>query len=195
MSTPWGLFPTNGAGDDCRMGTFSERLDQALADNGLTNADLARALDPSGQQKINKWRERNRVGMQSEKRVAELLPATNMHWLQHGIGDRLRSNALGDAEGTTPRSVNEPGRNYDVRQSLAARLDRVILAEALKALSIDEDVGGPYGLQTRADALIDFYDQLAAGADLAVLMARVTKARSLGGADGAKEGKRKGDSN
>lgn len=191
-STPWGLLPTNGKATMPDMGAtnqFSERLDLALADNGLTNADFARALGPTGQQTVNKWRERGRVGMKSEKRVAELLPSTNMTWLQHATGDRLRPVSR-----PAPR-VYEPPPNHDPHQSLAARLDRVILADALKVLSIDEKVGGSYGLQRRADVLVELYDRLAAGADPMVLMARVTKARSPGGKDGQKDGNRSGGLN
>lgn len=182
MSTGWGLLPTSGHPDHEGMGddTFSGRLNLALADNGLTNAQFAKALGATGHKLVNNWRKRGRIGMKSERRVAEILPATNMTWLQHATGSRLRPSST--------HHGNEPPPNHNPQQSLAARLDRVILAEALKVLSIDEHEGGPYGLQRRADVLVDLYDQLAAGADSMVLMARVTRARGPRGKDGDEEG-------
>lgn len=177
MSTGWGLLPTDGQGDHLHMvDDFPTRLKKALADNGLDNARLAPLLGPRGQQLLNAWRKRGRVGMKSEAAVAGLLPRTNMTWLQHGTGERTQG-------GTPSHSVNEPKANYDTG-SLAARLDSGILAQALAVLDADEEASGEYDYPNRADALLRYYDELAAGGDALSLVAKTTKARSLGGVGG-----------
>lgn len=90
---------------------FEVRLSHALQMNGLDNATLARLIGENGQQNIRAWKDRGRVGVRSERRVAELLPKTNMEWLQHGTGspERFSTNAA------------ESSQNHDVRQARSVR--------------------------------------------------------------------------
>lgn len=187
LSTRWGLLPTNGRGDHLQMvDDFPARLDQALADNGLTNPRLAELLGPRGHQLINAWRKRGRVGTPNEKAVAKLLPLTNMTWLQHGTGGRFRAES-------TSLAVNEPHAKYD-HESLAARLDTEILAKSLMVLDADEEANGEYGYPRRAEALVRYYDELAAGGDALLLIAKTTKARSQGETSGEVQRRRPGGS-
>lgn len=132
--------------------SFSDRLDAALAMHGLDNATFAAYFGPTGQQLINGWRRRDRLGSPSIKRVREILPLTSMDWLIDGVGspERLIVNA-------------EPVRNYDLRQSYAARLDAHILAKALGVMDADESRNGRYSPLKRATLVLSLCDRLAAG--------------------------------
>lgn len=96
--------------DKAAKDAFKARLAHALEMNGLDNAAFARQIGENGQQNINGWKARARIGVQSERRVTEILSRTNMEWLQHGIGSPERV--------TRPA---EPSPNYDVRQARSVR--------------------------------------------------------------------------
>lgn len=169
-STVWGLPPTDGKSENKHMVdslTFSERLDLALALNGLDNKAFASHFGHGGQQMVNRWRSRGRVGQPSVPMVRSILPRTNMDWLQEGVGE--------------PELPPEPLRVRDFGQSYAARLDPVILAEAVKVLSYDEAQGGPLPHLKYATLLLELYDKLAAGEDALALMAQLAYTRSIQG--------------
>lgn len=99
---------------------FAARWDQALVMNGTTNAAVARELDPqNGQQLVNTWKRRKKIGGPSVPLVMELLPKTNMEWLMYGVGKPERFSG-----------VNEPPPNYAVGNSQVLRPDPAILLTA-----------------------------------------------------------------
>lgn len=161
------LLPTSGAPDNQQMvyaPPFTDRLDAALAMNGLDNATFASHFgkDPQGGQSIvNRWRSRNRVGGKSLPRVRELLPKTSMEWLQEGIGEpeRFRASA-------------ERSHINDVRQSYVTRLDPRILAQAVRVVSADEHVNGQYPPLKHAILLLETCDRLEAGERVTDMIAR-----------------------
>lgn len=155
MSTSRLLLPTSGNRDNQHMvdsPDFPDRLDAALAMNGLDNATFAAYFGPTGQQLVNGWRRRGRVGAPNVKRVKEILAATNMDWLQDGAGPPERFIGIA-----------EPLRNYDLRQSYAARLDAHILAKALGVVDADESRNGRYSPLKRATLVLSICDRIAAG--------------------------------
>lgn len=153
---------------------FSDRLDAALAMNGLDNPTFAAYFGPTGQQLINGWRRRGKVGQPSYKRVREILALTSMDWLQEGVGspERLVSG------------VAEPVRNYDVRQSYAARLDVHILAKALGVMDADETRNGRYSPLKRATLVLSLCDRIAAGEKQHDLIAAIFNDDHEGRSDG-----------
>jgi hypothetical protein len=90
-----------------------------------------------------------------------------------------------DAEAFT--RVREPSQNHDYRQSRATRPTPAILAEAVKVMSIDEEINGVYPPLKHAELLLELCDRLAAGEDAMALIAQVTKQRSQGAINGTKE--------
>lgn len=88
--------------------TFNERLDWALALHEMDNAAFAKAVGPTGQQTVNRWRVRGKIGGPSLPAVRNILPRINTEWLQEGIGERLRaSNAK-----ATRYEVREPSDDH-----------------------------------------------------------------------------------
>jgi hypothetical protein len=84
--------------------------------------------------------------------VRDLLPRTNIDWLQEGVGEPERLTG-----------VAEPSRTYDVRQSYELRLDLHTLAKAVRVMSADEDGNGRYSPLMHATRLLEYYDRLASG--------------------------------
>lgn len=143
---------------------FSARLDAALAMNGLDNATFAAHFGPNGQQKVYGWRVRERIGQPSVAKVRDLLPRTNIDWLQEGVGEPERFSA-----------ATEPSRNYQLPASYAARLDLPTLAKAVRVMTADEEENGAYSPLLHATRLLEYYDQLAAGEKASTLLAKVLK--------------------
>jgi hypothetical protein len=151
------LQPTDGKQDYQQMvdksekgvkaAGFDARWKQALEMNGLTNPQMASLLGEYGQQNINAWRNRGQVGSRSLVRVSELLPRTNMMWLQSGTGEPERSSS-------GSHSVREPKS-----PSYVARPDPAMLASAIKlarlsvALTSDDDAD-PFDPEDEADSEI-----------------------------------------
>lgn len=171
--------PTDGSRDNHKQMddlNFTERLAMALEMNGLTNAAFAAAIGENGQQNINGWKERGQVGSKSLRRVAQLLPLTNVMWLQYG-----------DGEPEAFSRVAESSPNYQLPQSRAARPAVAILAKAVDIITIDEGVNGPYPSEKHAELLLELCDRLVAGENSMELVAKLTKQRSQGSGDGTKE--------
>lgn len=171
LSTVCRLNPTGGRIQHGRMvypSDFSARLDHALAMNGLDNATFASALGEKGQQLVNRWRKRGKIGQPSVPKVRNILARTGMTWLQEGVGTPERSN---ESEAT-------PGH----RPSYAARLDPVILAQALTVVEYDEAQGGLYPYPKLAELLIKLYDRIANGEHQLALMAELAYERKDQGA-------------
>jgi hypothetical protein len=178
MSTPRLLPATNGARDNQHMvdtPDFPDRLDAALAMHGLDNATFAAYFGPTGQQLVNGWRRRGRVGTPNVKRVREILALTDMDWLQEGVGSPERLSG-----------VAEPVRNYDLRQSYAARLDAHILAKALGVMDADEARNGRYSPLKRATLVLSLCDRLAAGEKQHDLIAEIFNDGQNGGSNDGK---------
>jgi hypothetical protein len=129
---------------------FAARFQQALAANNMARKDFAKHFGPNGQQIVNAWLRRGRIGQPSVPTVRALLPRTDMDWLNEGIErGRVREFFLEDS---VPYS--EPA-------SQPVRLDREILHEALTLLMYDEhpDVGaGPYKPRARTERLAQLYE-------------------------------------
>lgn len=143
---------------------FKDRLNAALAMNGLDNATFASHFgkDPQGGQSIvNRWRKRGRIGTPSVPRVRELLHRTSMEWLQEGTGEPERFTASA-----------ERSHIHDVRQSYVARLDPRILAQAVRVVSADEHVNGQYPPLKHAILLLETCDRLEAGERVTDMIAR-----------------------
>jgi hypothetical protein len=153
--------------------SFPDRLDAALAMNGLDNATFAAFFGHNGQQLVNGWRRRGRVGQPSVRRVKQILPATNMDWLQDNIGSPERLTG-----------VSEPSANYDHRQSYAARLDAHILAKALGVMDADEIRNGRYSPLKRATLVLSLCDRMAAGEKQHDLIAEIFNDDDQGEANG-----------
>ena len=99
QSTHCSLRPTDGYADNKQMvdtPDFRDRWEIALKMNGVENPWVAEQLGPTpqhGQSLINRWKSRGRIGGgRSERRVAELLPKTNIAWLQYNDGQPDRIN-------------------------------------------------------------------------------------------------------
>lgn len=131
---------------------FTARLDAALAMNRMDNATFASHFGPTGQQKVNRWRSRGKIGQPSVAQVRDLLPKTNIDWLQEGVGEPERLTG-----------VPESSRSNDVRQSYETRLDLHTLAKAVRVMSADEDENGRYNPLLHATRLLEYYDRLARG--------------------------------
>jgi hypothetical protein len=168
------LRPTSGKQDNQQMidaVPFSARLDAALAMNRMDNATFATFFGPTGQQKVNGWRRRGRIGQPSVAQVRDVLPRTNIDWLQEGIGDPER--LTGGAESS---------RTYDVRQSYEARLDLHTLAKAVRVMTADEDANSRYSPLMHATRLLEYYDRLAQGDSESDLIALVLTQQEKQGA-------------
>lgn len=88
-------------------------------------------------------------------------------------------------------SSDESSRNYDYRQSRAARPTAAILAQAVSIMAIDEEVNGLYPPLKHAELLLELCDRLAAGEDAMKLVAHMTKQRSKGDTDAEQEAGRR----
>ena len=144
--------------------SFSDRLDAALAMNRMDNAAFAAHFGETGQQKVNRWRARGRIGQPSVAKVRDLLPRTNIDWLQEGVGEPERLI-----------SAAESSRNHQLLPSYAARLDLPTLARAVRVMTADEDENGAYSPLLHATRLLEYYDRLAAGEKASTLLAQVLK--------------------
>ena len=149
---------------------FAARLDAALAMNGMDNASFAAHFGPTGQQTVNRWRKRGKIGQPSAGKVRDLLPRTNIDWLQEGRGD-------------PERLISEPAhsRSHDVRQSYETRLDLHTLAKAVRVMSADEDQNGRYSPLMHATRLLEYYDRIAVGERESDLIALVLTAQEKQG--------------
>lgn len=85
---------------------FSDRLDAALHALGLTNAQLAAALDPNnGPQLVNGWRSRGTLSTESRERLRAHLPGISLDWLIDAVGEmRLPNTLQADGSYEIPRS-------------------------------------------------------------------------------------------
>jgi hypothetical protein len=137
MSTLCSSQPTNGHGTIGRMGdtTFSGRLDLALARQGLDNKSFASLLGPTGQQVVNRWRARGRIGGQSLLRVRKILSATSMEWLNDSYGP-MAPSAKPTAELLPPSQLAHLDRD---RMQEAVRLLRKIAVLQAAPLSLADD--------------------------------------------------------
>lgn len=104
--------PTNGQ-------RFSDRLDIALHDAGMCNADLAHALGAHGHQLVHNWRRRGRVGTGSQAAFRAALPGVSLEWLAAGVGPMkqrppLDAEAVADAYLAVVRRFSAAGMHYDV---------------------------------------------------------------------------------
>lgn len=145
---------------------FTDRLDAALAMNRLSNREFADHFGPQGQQLVNRWRARGRIGQPSVPKVRDLLRKTNIDWLQEGRGEPERLS-----------TVTESSPTYDVRQSYAARLDPSILAKAVEVMDADEHLNGKYPRLKYAVLLLRTCDRLAAGERQSELIAALYEER------------------
>ena len=143
---------------------FDSRLNAALAMNGMDNATFASHFGPTGQQTVNRWRKRGKIGQPSIPKVRDLLPRTNIDWLQEGHGEPERLSRLA-----------ESSRLHDVQQSYAARLDLHTLSKAVRVITADEMENGRYSPLMHATKLLEYYDRLATGARESDLIAEVLK--------------------
>lgn len=135
---------------------FSKRWDMALEMNGLDNPKMAVLLGPHGHQNINGWKNRGHVGSPSERKVASLLPKTNMTWLQYGEGSPERFTV-----------ADESSLRGDERHSYAARIDPAIIRDVHTGLSwrFQVDLGADYDLDRDADLFALAYAFSVSGAE------------------------------
>jgi len=170
QSTACSLLPTNGKQDNQQMvdfvPPFTDRLDAALAMNRMTNVEFAAHFGQNGQQLVNRWRSRGKIGQPSVPKVRDLLRRTNIDWLQEGRGEPERFTGLAESSPT-----------YDVRQSYAARLDPSILAKAVEVMDADEYRNGKYPRLKYAVLLLHTCDRLAAGEKQSELIAALYEER------------------
>lgn len=134
-----------------KAGQFARRLDYALEVCRLSNRDFAAKVDPErGQQIVNNWRKRGRIGWPSVGLVSEILGGQiNMVWLNEGTGtpgpppDVLRTvetarmfAVAADAEEQTIREMIADGalRPATAASSQPARIDPGKLAESVRFL-------------------------------------------------------------
>lgn len=155
------LLPaTKGRPDNKQMvdtREFSDRLAHALRMNGLDNASFAKLLGENGQQNIRAWKDRGRIGGRSYRKVSDLLPLTNMDWLQYGEGSPERVS-----------SAAEPSHNRDFRQDRSVRPIPEMLSSAYQYALIGLGLyaeGGDLDLTFVPDAvfLCDVYALIANG--------------------------------
>jgi phage repressor protein C with HTH and peptisase S24 domain len=101
---------------------FSDRLDLALRALGMTNAQLAHALDPgNGPQLIYGWRKRGTLSTESRNRLRPHLPGISLEWLIDGVGEmRLTSitGTFGSSEGSDSAQATGVVREVDQRPYL-----------------------------------------------------------------------------
>jgi hypothetical protein len=154
------------------MPDFNDRLDYALSMHGVNNAWLAAQFGPTGQQTVRGWRDRGRVGGPSLRRVRDLLPKTNIDWLQDNVGEPELLSRLAESSPT-----------YDARQSPPARRDASILVQALKIVDADEALNGVFSWEKRAEILLDLCAKLEAGEDATILGMKLTHQRQKGETD------------
>lgn len=155
------LPPTNGRPDNKQMvdiPEFTDRLNHALRMNGLENADFAKLLGENGQQNINAWKNRGKVGSQSWRKVSDLLPKTNMEWLQYGEGSPER----------VTQQPAESSRNHDLRQDRSVRPIPEMLSSAYQYALIGLGLyaeGRDLNLALLPDAVLlcDVYALIASG--------------------------------
>lgn len=136
--------------------SFATRWEQALQDNGVTQAQIAKAIGEYGSQNIRSWKDRGHIGGPSLRMVSQLLPRTSMDWLQYGEGPRERLSA-----------GNESSLNHDLRQSYAARLDPATIRDVHTGLSwrFQFDLGMSYDLDRDADLFALAYAFSVSGAE------------------------------
>lgn len=140
------------------MPKFSDRLAHALRMNGLDNAEFAKLLGENGQQNINAWKNRGKVGSQSWRKVSDLLPKTDMEWLQYGEGSPER----------VTQQAAESSRNHDLRQDRSVRPIPEMLSSAYQYALIGLGLyaeGRDLNLALLPDAVLlcDVYALIAAG--------------------------------
>lgn len=85
-----------------------------------------------------------------------------------------------DHEPEPDSGSGEPLTNSLIPQSYAARLDPAILADALKAVAIDEAIYGAYSFLKRASLLIEMYQRIESGEEVAALAAKLAKPNQQG---------------
>lgn len=98
---------------------FSDRLDAALAEVELTNAEFASLLGMNGHQLVHNWRRRGRIGAESMPAVRDALPGISLDWLNSGVGSMkerppLEPEAIADAYIAIVRRFDRAGIHYDV---------------------------------------------------------------------------------
>lgn len=104
-------LPTNG--------TFTERLDCALGDAGLSNAQFAGRFGPNGHQTVYNWRRRGRAGCESTAGIRAALPGITLDWLNDGVGPMKlpapwNADAVADAYVALVRRFTSCNLHYDV---------------------------------------------------------------------------------
>lgn len=173
------LQPTNGAVETKQMidtdkeaekqaqiDAFRRRWEAALAANGYSRATFAAQLGPNGQQAIDNWtKRRGRVGQGSVLKVRDLLPRTNMEWLQDAVGEPERVT-ISD---TPQRPLNPLGQSY------ATRLPPAILAQAVRVMEAEEHINGRNPPLKHANLLLHYCDRIAAGESVADLIVELTQ--------------------
>lgn len=182
-STQRSFVPTDGRWENKQMNDvapFPARLDAALAMNGMDNAAFAAHFGQNGQQLINGWRRRGRIGIHSLPKARALLPRTNMVWLQEGTGEPEQFSG-----------VAESSRNYDPQQSYAPRLDMHTLAAAVRVMAVEEGQNGKFSPLKYATTLMGFYERLVRGEQQVDLIDEVLQAHSQGN-DNAEHDKNSG---
>lgn len=134
---------------------FSARLDAALAREGIENRDFALSLPPNGQQLVNRWRARGRVGVKSLDRVRRILTRTNLDWLNSGLGNPARDDSMN-------AGVQESGRTSQIYES-----ESLLLSRAEHWVRVEEYAGVQYQPVTRARRILALCDVIRAdGGDL-----------------------------
>jgi len=89
----------------------------------MDRAAFARKLGQNGQQNVNNWLKRGKVGQSSAAQVRELLPRASIDWLNDGIGD--------------PPTVGEPVGS-DVGLSQSVKHETLTVALQLVAEVLDD---------------------------------------------------------
>jgi hypothetical protein len=136
--------------DDTDKTGFAARFYRALEISGVERKEFAKHFGPAGQQIINGWLKRGRIGQPSVPTVRALLPLVDMVWLNEGVlsGSRTENFSHGLQKESQP-------------QSQFVSLDRDTLHEALTLLVYDEhpEAGaGPYKPRARTERLAHLYE-------------------------------------
>lgn len=129
---------------------FSLRLDAALTREGIDNKTFAAALGPNGQQLVNRWRARGRVGVKSLDKVRRILTRTNLDWLNSGVGVATRDDGVIN---------NDQGMRTE---SQIDDVDTLILSRAELWVRAEEYAGLQYQPMTRARRILALCDVIRA---------------------------------